>query len=165
MRKALVFMPPVGGLRGIDRSVAPGSTFTNAARRTPTGEKEDPLPEVAPEAPKPPTAKEAAAIKAALFLSVRMSPTLATAIRGKFQATIPPIADDGEHVVAAGDRLFLREWTGAPTGRADVVRVVGVTPEGLHIERAWGWHQGKIDDDLAELGLVKIADRFPKVGF
>ncbi len=123
------------------------------------------MPEVTPEAPKPPTAKEAAAIKAALFLSVRMSPALATAIRGKFQATIPHLDDAADHVVATGDRLFLREWTGAPTGRADAVRVVGVTPEGIQVERGWCWHQGKIDDDLAELGLVKIADRFPKVGF
>lgn len=118
-----------------------------------------------PEAPKEPTKKEAAAIKAALFLAVRMSSTLAAAIKGQFQVTIPPLADDGDHVAAVGDRFMLREWTGAPTGRADVARVLAVTPEGLHIERTWGWHQGKIDDDLTELGLVKIPDRFPKVGF
>lgn len=117
------------------------------------------------EAPKEPTKKEAAAIKAALFLSVRMSPALAREIVGRLQVSIPRPTDVGEHVIEVGSRLFLREWTGAPTGRADVVRVVDAGPTSLVVERTWGWHQGKIDDDLSSLGLTMIPNIFGKTGF
>lgn len=118
-----------------------------------------------PEAVKEPTKKEAAAIEAALYLSVRMSPALAAATAGKFHAVIPMLADVGEHVVKVGHRLFLREWTAVPTGRADIVRVLAVDASGITIERTWGWHQGKIDDNLDDLGLKMIPNLFPKVGF
>ncbi len=97
--------------------------------------------------------------------AARMSPALAKEIAGRLQVTIPTPTDMGAHVLAKGSRLFLREWTGAPTGRADVVRVVEVGPTSLIVERTWGWSQGKIDDDLSFLALAIVPNIFAKVGF
>jgi len=96
-------------------------------------------------------------------LAVRMSPEIAKAIRGKLEASIP-LPDEGPAPIV-GDRLFLREWIGAPTGRADLVKVIAVEGSALRIERPWGWGSCKTDDDLSSLGFAVIPERFPKIGF
>ena len=98
-------------------------------------------------------------------LSVRMSPALAAVIVNKLTAQIPVPTELGSHIVTIGSRMLLREWSGAPTGRADVVRVVEIGPKSLIVERTWGWHQGKLDDDVSALGLAVIPNLFPKVGY
>lgn len=95
--------------------------------------------------------------------AVRMSPEIAKAIAGKLVASIPIPAEIEKP--KPGDRLFLREWVGAPTGRADLVTVLHVEGDELTIERPWGWASHKLDDDLSQLGLIVRPDVFPKIGF
>ncbi len=101
------------------------------------------------------------------FLAVRMSSSLAKKIVGHFQVEIPIPKDETIRDVEVGARLFLREWNGAPTGRADLCCVIGVTPEKdtCIVERRWCWKQGKTDDDLSQLSLEIIPDHFPMIGF
>lgn len=63
-----------------------------------------------------------------------------------------------------GTRLFLVEWNGGPTGRADLCYVHGKSDEGhLVLERRWCWHEGKLDDDLSQLSHVLQPDSFAMV--
>lgn len=106
-------------------------------------------------------------------MACRMSPELAKRIKGKFRVSIPIPKDDTVRDVTVGARLFLREWIGAPTGRADLVRVIAVSVDDgepgyedrCTVERAWCWMSGKLDDDLAFLGLTLVPDHFPAVGY
>jgi hypothetical protein len=133
---------------------APAVPATPVAPATTKADKKTPLP--------PPVA-----------LACRMSPELARRIKGKFRVSIPIPKDDTIRDVAVGARLLLREWIGAATGRADLVRVVAVGlddgEEGYAdrctVERSWCWATGKLDDDLAFLGLTIVADHFPSIGY
>lgn len=50
-----------------------------------------------------------------------------------------------------GDRVFLVEYEGGPTGRADFCKVVSRDKEKVVIERRYCWHS-HAPDDLLDLG-------------
>jgi hypothetical protein len=62
-----------------------------------------------------------------------------------------------------GTRLFLQEYVGAPTGRADVTTVIGTDGDKLLLARRWCWARGKEDDDLSGLGLALEKDEWPLI--
>ncbi len=62
-----------------------------------------------------------------------------------------------------GDRLFMVEWQGGAIGRADLCRVLGHDGEQTLLQKSWGWHQGKLDEDLAFLGLTVSPTDHPMV--
>lgn len=62
-----------------------------------------------------------------------------------------------------GTRLWMVEWAGAPTGRADLCTVLGVHNNLLYLDRRMCWHQGKFDDNLSEVSLTVTEDQVPMV--
>lgn len=82
---------------------------------------------------------------------LHMRPALAKAIVNLYEAWIPRPALTP--AVQVGDRLFLVEWAGASTGRADSVVVLAVEPDRILIDRRFCWHRGKHDTDLTMLGM------------
>ncbi len=100
---------------------------------------------------------------------VRMRPALAAQIIGKAYARIPwprlpapaavvPPAIEGDRLpLKLNDRLFLVEFNGGRTGRADLVSVAAMYDDGtLWALRGYGFHQGKHDDDLTEVGYRSV---------
>jgi hypothetical protein len=65
--------------------------------------------------------------------------------------------------VKVGDRLFLQEWSGAPTGRARLVKVTALVDGSAGSEPTWGWSRGAEDPSkvLGGLSLVPEPDQFP----
>lgn len=61
---------------------------------------------------------------------------------------------------ATGDRLWMVEFLGAPTGRADLCTVIGTSGNLLLLHRGMCWQQGKFDDDLSELNLTILPDAY-----
>jgi hypothetical protein len=55
-------------------------------------------------------------------------------------------------------RLFIVEFNGGPTGRADLCTVIGTSGNLLILERRHCWGQGKLDDNLDELSLTLLPD-------
>lgn len=87
---------------------------------------------------------------------VHVRPRLAAAIKGQHYVTIPIPALVPP--VRVGERLFLVEWIGAPTGRADLVEVASIgegveTTGHLLVRRSFCWAQGKHDTDLSCVSL------------
>jgi hypothetical protein len=66
-------------------------------------------------------------------------------------------------VYPVGSRLWMVEWAGAPTGRADLCTVVGVYNNLLYFDRRMCWHQGKFDDNLSEVSLTVTDDQVPMI--
>lgn len=64
-------------------------------------------------------------------------------------------------VFPPGTLLYMVEYAGAPTGRADICTVLGTDGDKLLLARRWNWHQGKQDDDLAFLSIALEPDVFP----
>jgi len=65
---------------------------------------------------------------------------------------------------ASGDRLWMVECgPSGRTGRADLCTVTGTDGNLLLLDRRMCWHQGKLDDDLSELGLTVLPDSFNMV--
>lgn len=98
---------------------------------------------------------------------VRMRPALAEQILNKAYARIPWPCSNGSGILGApsllplplklGDRIFLVEIEGARTGRADLVSVAAKFDDGtLYVLRGYGFHQGKTDDDLIEIGYQSV---------
>ncbi len=93
-------------------------------------------------------------------LLLRMRPALGAQLRGKAIARIPmPRGKLGQNLKPSA-RLFLQEFNGGPTGRADLVSVIGPEAEGAEclVARGWCWGSGKMDDDLTAFGYTTIAD-------
>jgi len=63
-------------------------------------------------------------------------------------------------IFASGDRLWMVEFNGAPTGRADLCTVIGTSGNLLLLDRRFCWQQGKFDDNLDELSLTVLPDAF-----
>ncbi len=61
---------------------------------------------------------------------------------------------------ATGDRLWMVEYLGAPTGRADLCTVIGTSGNLLVLERRMCWGSNKFDDDLSELSLTVLPDSY-----
>lgn len=78
---------------------------------------------------------------------VKMSRRVALGLRGKDRVELR-VAE----WFPTGDRVFLVEWDGGPTGRADLCRVVSRDKERVVIERRYCWHN-EAPDDLLDLGL------------
>lgn len=96
---------------------------------------------------------------------VHMRPKLAAEIRGKNLAAIPIPALVPP--VRLGERLFLVEWIGAPTGRADLVTVEVIDLEGggIGVRRSYCWAQEKRDTDLSCVSLTVDENRaIPLIG-
>ena len=67
-------------------------------------------------------------------------------------------------IYPVGTRLWMVEWAGARTGRADLCTVLGVDNNLLYLDRRICWHQGKFDDNLSEVSLtVTDDDKVPMV--
>ncbi len=124
--------------------------------------------------------------KAAKFprvFAARMLPALAATMTGRAIVEVPlPMLPDGARgffasstspngfrMFVAGDRLFYREWNGGPTGRADLLTILGFPAyedadgepgakagNWARCYRSFGWSRGKVDDDLSELSLVVV---------
>jgi hypothetical protein len=96
---------------------------------------------------------------------VHMRPKLARLIRGLDRPTIPTPALTPPARV--GERLFLVEWAGAMTGRADLVRIESTDPRTATcvVFRSWCWATGKHDTDLKDLSLTVDEKRaIPLIG-
>jgi len=74
------------------------------------------------------------------------------------------------------DRLFLQCWNGAPTGRARLVKVIGIqmpptTPQTVHapevtvrVQHTWGWGHDATTDSPKALSWTCEPDEFPVFG-
>ena len=72
-------------------------------------------------------------------------------------ALVPP--------VRTGERLFLIEWIGAPTGRADLVTVELAEEHYSWVRRSWCWGSNKHDTDLSCVSLSVDPERaIPLIG-
>lgn len=87
---------------------------------------------------------------------MKMTPELAERLKGKAFGFIRlPLR------LAIGSRVFLREFNGALTGRADVCEVVSYTDHGLAcVRRSWCWHRDA-PEDLSLLSLKLSAEVYP----
>lgn len=92
----------------------------------------------------------------------KMSEELGAIFRGKPYASLILL-----RLFRPGERLFLREFNGAATGRADLCMVMRTDPSPrdggylTSLSRRWCWGQGKHDDDLTDLSLKVLPDEFP----
>jgi len=113
-----------------------------ASRKRP--EAEEPGEGAAPSRKPPPALATAYAYK--------IRPSLAVELLGKPTAWIPAPA----RAHAVGDRLLLKEWAGAATGRADLVKVLRFSDDRstCEVDRRWCWRRGKDDADLTSLGYA-----------
>lgn len=87
---------------------------------------------------------------------MKMTPELAARLKHKSHAFVrlPKVLD-------VGSRLLLREFNGAPTGRADVCEILSYSDHGLaYVRRGWCWHRDA-PEDLAALSLVLSGEAFP----
>lgn len=90
---------------------------------------------------------------------MKMSPQVAA-----FTASKPMVALKLPYAFPPGDRIYMVEYPGAPTGRADLCTVIGRDGDKLILERRWCWRRGKFDDDLSQFKLVVQVDSYPVVG-
>lgn len=86
---------------------------------------------------------------------MKMTPALAALLTGRESVSLSL-----PRVLKAGERVFLREWNGGPTGRADLCTVLGGTNP-VQLRRGWAWGSGKVDDDLSALSCLALPDEFP----
>jgi hypothetical protein len=68
---------------------------------------------------------------------MKMTPAVAAALINKAVASLRM-----PYVFPPETRLYLQEFNGGPTGRADICKVIGRDGDRLVFERPWGWHQG-----------------------
>jgi hypothetical protein len=80
---------------------------------------------------------------------IKMSGKVAAYTKGR-----PVVALKMPLIFPTGQHLFMVEWAGGPTGRADLCRVIGTDGNLLVLDRSWCWQQGKLDDDLSQLSLT-----------
>ena len=90
---------------------------------------------------------------------LKMSTPVAEYMKGK-----PVVALSIPLVFGQGTKLFFVEFCGAPTGRASLCTVIGTDGKNTILERRWCWSQGKMDDDLAFLGLTISEGEFTILG-
>lgn len=101
---------------------------------------------------RPATTTDAAPVKELKELYVvKMRPALATQIIGQAVARIPFSFQSapGAPKPKFGLRLLLREFDGGPTGRADLVKIVAIDPDGLagYVNRHYCRHKVRFDDE------------------
>ncbi len=101
-----------------------------------------------PTHPRPPS-------KAPVFV-MKMTPELAERLKHRAfgYVRLPRRLD-------VGSRVLLREFNGAPTGRADVCEIISYTDHGLAcLRRSWCWHRDA-PEDLTALSLSVSDEVFP----
>ncbi len=92
-------------------------------------------------------AKEKEPAKIVYVPRVKMSRRAARLLVGKDRVTL--LAPEW---FPTGDRVFLVEYDGGPTGRADLCRIVSRDAQRVVIERRYCWHN-EAPEDLQDLGL------------
>lgn len=92
-------------------------------------------------------------------LKMKMSAPVAAYTKGK------PIVALKLPIFPEGTRIWMVEFCGAPTGRADLCTVLGTHNNLLYLDRRMCWQSHKYDDDLSEISLtvdpveLKMADK------
>lgn len=92
-------------------------------------------------------------------VKMKMSAPVAAYTKGK------PIVALRLPLLPQGSRIWMVEFAGAPTGRADICTVLGTAHNLLYLSRNFCWAQGKFDDNLSEISLtvdpteMKMADK------
>ena len=88
-------------------------------------------------------------VRTDIVYKLKMVPAVAAYTAGKpFVALAIPL------VFPPGTRLWMVEYIGAPTGRADLCTVIGNDGNLLVLERRYCFRQGKFDDDLSDVSLT-----------
>ena len=89
---------------------------------------------------------------------LKMSAPVAAYMKGKAEVALKlPL------IFKKGDHLFMVEWAGGQTGRADLCVVDRVEGNLLYLHRGWCWQQQKFDDDLSDFSLTLSQDEFKMV--
>ena len=87
---------------------------------------------------------------------MKMTPELAERLRGKSHCFLRL-----PRRLGVGSRVLLREFNGAPTGRADVCEILSYTDHGLaYVRKSWSWHH-EAPEDLRALSLTLSDEVFP----
>lgn len=98
----------------------------------------------------------AKAVKAAVAYVMKMTPELAQKLWGKYYCflRLPRRLD-------VGSRVFLKEFDGLPTGRADVCEIISYTDHGLAcVRRSCSWSR-EAPEDLKSLSFELSDEVFP----
>lgn len=89
---------------------------------------------------------------------LKMSAAVAAYTKGK-----PIVSLKLPLIFTPGQRLWMVEFAGAPTGRADLCAVIGNDGNLLVLDRRMCWQHDKLDDDLSCVSLTVSGQEFPMV--